>query len=303
MRTILLFLLLVTGKAHAQNTGIGTATPTEKLDVNGNINITGVIKTNGADGAPGQVLTRATGNSLQWASLTTGTAVENFQVFTATTAGAVQTFTVPAGVNFITTEAWGGGGTGGVGSATFAGATGGAGGGGGGGYLKAKFAVTPGSTINVVVGLGATASTAAGGSSVTSGAITITALPGSNAQVIAGTIFTNPTGTFIPGVGGGYSISGGAFTQYLFVKGADGENPAYRVLPIATNTYTDDYLWGRGGNAGNSNNTGGMGGQSTGLGLGYHVTLGSVGGMPGGGGGGGRNVVNAGGNGIVVISY
>lgn len=299
----LLMMLMLPAVLSAQNTGIGTTTPTEKLDVNGNINITGVIKTNGADGTPGQVLTRAAGNSLQWATLTTNSAAENFQVFTATTAGAVQTFTVPAGVNFITAEAWGGGGTGGVGSATFAGATGGAGGGGGGGYIRARFPVTPGSTVNITVGHGATASTAAGGSSVSSGGITITAMPGSNAQVIAGTIFTNPTGTFIPGTGGSYSISGGLFTQYLFVKGADGENPAYRVLPVASNTYTDDYLWGRGGNAGNSTNTGGLGGQSTGLGLGYHVALGTAGGVPGGGGGGGRNLVNSGGNGLVVVTY
>ncbi|MBL7729150.1 MAG: hypothetical protein JNM68_15745, partial [Dinghuibacter sp.] len=116
---LLIIPVFLTANLHAQNTGIGTNTPTEKLDVHGNINITGVIKTNGTDGAPGQVLTRGSGNTLQWATVNANTsATENFQVFTATTAGAVQTFTVPAGVTKITAEAWGGGGTGGAGSAT-----------------------------------------------------------------------------------------------------------------------------------------------------------------------------------------
>jgi hypothetical protein len=296
--------LTVASFTGAGNVGIRNTSPAEALDINGNINLNGTIKVNGNDGAAGQVLGKNGSGTLQWQTPAASAAAdENLATFTATTPGAVQTFTVPAGVTKITVEAWGGGGTGGIGSATFPGATGGAGGGGGGGYVKALFSVVPGSTVNIIVGLGATSSTLAGSSSVSSGSFTITALPGTNAQVLAGSIFSNPTGTFVPGAGGSYSITGGAFAKYQFVKGADGENPAYRVFTIASNTYTDDYIWGRGGNAGNSSNTGGLGGQSTGLGLGYHVALGTVGGVPGGGGGGGRNVVNNGGNGLVVVRW
>lgn len=48
--------------------GIGTTTPAEKLDVNGNINLNGVLKFNGSAGGVGQMLV-STGNSApEWVS-------------------------------------------------------------------------------------------------------------------------------------------------------------------------------------------------------------------------------------------
>ncbi|HEX7846244.1 MAG TPA: tail fiber protein [Chitinophagaceae bacterium] len=48
MKQFVFFLLLVTGLcAQAQNVGIGTSTPTEKLEVNGKLKSTGAIITNG----------------------------------------------------------------------------------------------------------------------------------------------------------------------------------------------------------------------------------------------------------------
>ena len=43
---------------NAQNVGINNPNPNEKLDVNGNINVTGTIKANGSAGSPNQVLKR-----------------------------------------------------------------------------------------------------------------------------------------------------------------------------------------------------------------------------------------------------
>ncbi len=50
-----LFFLIACGLkvAYSQNTGIGTTTPTEKLHVNGNINVSGTIKANSVDGTAG----------------------------------------------------------------------------------------------------------------------------------------------------------------------------------------------------------------------------------------------------------
>ncbi len=52
----LLFLSLFTVKIFAQNIGIDTNNPKEKLDVNGNVNIAGKIKFAGNGGLPGQIL-------------------------------------------------------------------------------------------------------------------------------------------------------------------------------------------------------------------------------------------------------
>ena len=91
-----------------------------------------------------------------------GTAVANGYIYSAggigsgttntttyNTAGS-STYTVPAGVSFVTVKAWGGGGAGGNGS----GSSGIGGNGGGGGYAKAVIATTPGEGLTVTVGSG-----------------------------------------------------------------------------------------------------------------------------------------------------
>lgn len=71
--------------------------------------------------------------------------------------------TVPANVFEVTVGAWGGGGAGGgSGNASIASARGG-GGGGGGGFAQSAIAVTPGETLNVIVGAGGAGSSAANG--------------------------------------------------------------------------------------------------------------------------------------------
>jgi len=48
------------------NFGIGTVTPTDKLHVNGNINLTGTVKVNGNSGTAGQVLTSNGASDPTW---------------------------------------------------------------------------------------------------------------------------------------------------------------------------------------------------------------------------------------------
>jgi hypothetical protein len=49
--------------------GLGTASPTEKLDVNGNINLNGLLKIDGSSGLAGQVLTSNGASSPSWQSV------------------------------------------------------------------------------------------------------------------------------------------------------------------------------------------------------------------------------------------
>lgn len=54
---------------QAQNVGIGTTTPAEKLDVSGNIRTTGEIKPNGVAGQANQVLTSNGNGTMSWAAM------------------------------------------------------------------------------------------------------------------------------------------------------------------------------------------------------------------------------------------
>ena len=66
--TALSFLacLVFSINAMSQNVGIGSNTPSEKLEVNGNIKISGNINMNGNTGREGQVLISEGSNSRSW---------------------------------------------------------------------------------------------------------------------------------------------------------------------------------------------------------------------------------------------
>ena len=67
---LLIHVILFSSISYSHNVGISVPSPTEKLDVNGNINLTGTIKTSGASGQTGQALmTNSTGNMV-WGNLT-----------------------------------------------------------------------------------------------------------------------------------------------------------------------------------------------------------------------------------------
>lgn len=123
-----------------QQVGVGTSSPTERLDVNGNVNVRGQLKINGQGGQPGQVLQMGANGLQQW---TSAFGYKNRREFFS--AG---TFTVPAGVREIMIDAVGAGG---------GGAKGGGGAGGGRGIAVVK--VAPGQVFNITVGLPGAGST------------------------------------------------------------------------------------------------------------------------------------------------
>jgi hypothetical protein len=126
-------------KSFSQNVGVGTTNPVERLDVNGNINVTGTIKASGVDGTPNQVLMKNNSGNLAWGSMNE---FPNMASFTDTSA-TVQ-WPVPNGVTKIWVELWGGGGAG-LDC-----------GGGGGGYLSIIISIVPGENVHVQVGKGGT---------------------------------------------------------------------------------------------------------------------------------------------------
>ena len=142
MKTFTILILLIGGLdfSYAQNVGIGVPIPSEKLDVNGNINLSGNIKANGIAGQNGQALLTNSSGIMVWADLSD---YKNFVTFI--TVGS-STWTVPTGVTKIYAEIWAGGGGGSL-----------TGGGGGGGYTAGIINVTPGGSVSYNVGGGGAA--------------------------------------------------------------------------------------------------------------------------------------------------
>jgi hypothetical protein len=83
---------------NAQNVGIGTiAPPTEKLDVNGNINMNGNLRVNNTAGQPNQVLmTNNSGNTF-WGDMGDYKNIASFN--------QSDSWAVPAGVTKLRIEA------------------------------------------------------------------------------------------------------------------------------------------------------------------------------------------------------
>jgi hypothetical protein len=255
----------------AQRVGIGNPAPAEKLDVTGNINVTGTIKANGVDGNPNQVLMKNSSGSMVWGDICE---YKNITTFISGTGS----WTVPAGVTKVWVEIWGGG----AGGSWY-------GGGGGGGYASGMFEVTSGNSISYTVGSGG----AGGTSTATNGGfsninyaplgLTLNALGGNAGSFIVSSIFSE-------GLGGGYSVTPGTFTAYMGLLGQPGAAALPNAFQYNSTTYIDYSTAGNGGDAGNTNRTGGKGGS-------YFVNnttstlirsiIGSSGLRPGGGGGAG----------------
>ncbi len=282
--------IFITNIAFCQNVGVGTATPNEKLDVNGNINVTGTIKANGADGTPNQVLMKNNSGLLSWGDMCD---FKNMVTFTAAASGS---WTVPANVKRVWIEVWGGGGGGGA-----------FGGGGGGGYVMGIFTVTENDVINYTVGSGGTGGsngTNGNNSLITAGAITLTAF-GGEGSVLSSGVITN-------GGGGNYSVSAG-FTNYWGMRGGLGTPKQFRFFSIGATNYQET-AEGNGGNGANAANTGGAGRLRI-----YNMTAGTEnfigmpeqGKQPGGGGGSGIGGIGlpttgvgvAGAAGVVIFHY
>lgn len=279
--------------SHAQNVGIGTPTPVERLDVNGNINVNGTIKVNGADGTAGQVLMKNSSGVLIWGN------PDEYKNFVTFAAGS-GSWTVPAGVTKLYVELWGGGG----GGNWYAG-------GGGGSYVCGIITVTPGSTVGYTVGaegLGGGPNGTNGGSSIityTPSTITLTAQGG------FGATFSSPFA--FAGNGGPFSANG--TLNYAGVNGVAGEASMVNIIQSSSTAFHEMTTGGNGGNAANGGGSGGKGAYFV-----FNLTGGTVlrtvfgtnGARPGGGGGSGYlgtigSAGNAnglgGGIGMVIIRY
>lgn len=125
-------MLLLTYWAGGQQVGVGTNNPSERLDVNGNLNIRGQLKLNGQAGLPGQVL-QVGGSGLQEWTSALGYKNRSEYFFDGN-------FTVPTGVHEIGIIAVGGGGGGAKG-----------GGGAGGSLCFVKVKVAPGNSFSFSV--------------------------------------------------------------------------------------------------------------------------------------------------------
>lgn len=219
--TVLFFI----SNTNAQNVGIGSASPSEKLDVAGNINMQGILKVNGNAGKPGQVLRVNNDGTQSWASMF---GYKNRKQFTTT---GITAWTVPAGVTEILIECVGGGGGGAYG-----------GGGGAGAYITAVVKVASGSVININVGsfgAGATSpSTLAGfgGGSLASGAdFYIFASGGSGA--------TNNNS----GIGGDGGANGDSLMYVISYSGNFGTPTTEEYSQLDATTYITSKKLGNGG--------------------------------------------------------
>lgn len=291
----------------AQNVGIGNPTPAEKLDVNGNINVTGTIKTNGTDGAAGQVLMKNSAGVLNWGNLGD---YKNIAAFTDTVGSSIN-WTVPAGITNLWVELWGGGG---AGLNT---------GGGGGGYMSLLFTVTPGQSLQVTVGKGGKDAQILSGSllynqSGSASRIDIAGqyyLANGGGGALTSTAFSYPQ--YTPGAGGTFFVSTAATTSprgpFYTESGEPGGLFKYEYNTITSNQYYRHTYYGDGGAAANTNHFAAKGSYEE---FTFIISPASntrnthnparPGNFPGGGGGGGpflTNDIRNGANGLVLIHY
>lgn len=289
---LLLITISIALCSLAQNVGIGTTDPKEKLDVNGNANINGNLMIKGVTGVPGQVLMINSAGTTQWGSFQSpgGDQYKNFVCFANGSGGWV----IPTGVTQILVEVWGGGGGG---SAYGSGA--------GGGYARTQLTVTAGTSITYSVGAGGNRGF------------------GTSDGSTGGTSSVNISGSLTYASGGGGAVTdatshiffgrpaGGSYYGNQNTIGADGEAGCQNNISYvqkATGVFLQTLRGGKGGDGANTVNTGGHGGFVNINSQGWMEGLQSdpsAGRIPGGGGGGGgmSSTGANGGSGRIIIWY
>lgn len=264
----------------AQNVGIGTTTPTEKLDVNGNVNLSGQLKVNGNAGTANQVLLKDVANNLTWGDLSE---FKNLQVFDcyniASSTGAsncAASWIVPAGVTTILVECWGGGGGANVMS-----------GGAGGGYISARLTVTQGTSATITTGAGGNYGTIL--QSSINGGNTVFSIAGISliAYGGAGGLSGDPLGSSNGGqpLGGSFSISG-ITNQYIGYFGSPGGISKLSFMTASASDFAKIVNYGDGGDAALLPGSGSKGGYrvvSASINQSFYATQFGI--QPGGGGG------------------
>ncbi len=290
MRKTTLFIALscVCLSAAAQNVGVGTASPSEKLEVNGNINIQGNVKVNGVSGQNGQVLRTNSSGATQWSDLS------DYKNHVAYSQNSI--WNVPAGVTKVMIEAWGGGGGGAEG-----------GGGASGSYMQAiNVPVIEGILVNIVIGNGGIGATSVN-LSAENGGHTMVTVPNTGLTFTAyggGGAFSNA-----PGLASSVGQTG--FFYQFHIPGNNGETTRETYHQYSSTEFVTVREYGNGGDAVMVNGSKGGKGRYFSF---YNVSLfgikstySTTGRGYGGGGGGGLSSSTPfganGGAGIVIIHY
>ena len=273
--------------------GIRTAAPQYPLDVKGDMNVTGELKTNGSGGSAGNVL-RSNGNgTMSWAGKET---FENFRVYrNQGSTNTIQSFifSLPAGVTKIGVEIWGGGGRSNVISSA-----------GSGGYIFAIIPTTILGTININVGAGAGCFVCLSGTGTldyigNTSSVTI----GSSAQLLlnveGGTIMSSPAISQ-----GGFSASGSAVgsISYYGIEGSGGKFAEREYQ----NSPTGYFLFLKNANGGDAPTRPATGGKSGSLqynSTGTTIIVNSEGGRGSEPGGGAAFPNASGGDGQVIVYW
>ena len=281
-------LIMMTAEIAAQNVGVGTSNPTEKLDVNGHLNITGNLKVNGVSGQSGQVLRTNSSGATEWSDLSD---YKNHVTYTQN-----GTWIVPAGVTRILIEAWGGGGGGAAG-----------GGGASGSYIQARnVPVTGGNAVNIITGNGGAPPLSAN-NDAESGANTTIELP---AMPILFTAYGGG-GAFNSGPGSATSVGQLGLPYQWHVTGNNGENTRETYHQYNSTDFVTVREYGNGGDAVMINGaSGGRGCFSSFIHAnqaGLKFTYSTMGRGYGAGGGGGASASSSyganGGKGAVIIHF
>ncbi len=269
--------------------GINNSTPLERLDVGGNINLSGTIKANGVDGTAGQVLMKNSSGAFEWGDGSQYKNLVGFKAGSSSFSNTLYTWTIPASVTKIIVEAWAGGGGGAYG-----------GGGGGGGYAATEWVVIPGATVNITVGasgLGAASSSTNGGNGahtiVDISSLQLVALGGEGGQLANG------------GYPGRFSTNTGSLRIYG-QSGVAGEATQDMYGQYNATVFYTALRFGSGGQGGNTQlaqKNGGFYSFNNSTLLPIKTLYGQIGSEPGGGGGGSSTGGGYGGPGLVIIHY
>ncbi len=271
------------------NIGIGTQTPTEKLDVSGSINVSQTIKANGVAGQPGQVLSLNGNGNIVWNDINEFKNHRTFEYQEGTI-----NWTVPTGVTRIKIESWGGGGGG---SAVGSGA--------GGGYACGWFTVMAGEIFSFQIGNGGHGGINTNNDGQNGGPTYITNSLFESIEANGGGGTGSFNGSGILGKGGTFN----AGSSGIGMPGEDGQPNRTEYIQSNATTFLEASIGGKGGNAGNTLYTGAAGGYRL-----YNPTTFTqikiaypgIARHPGGGGAGfytGIEINCSGANGMVVIHY
>ncbi|MES2777707.1 MAG: hypothetical protein V4722_26245 [Bacteroidota bacterium] len=294
MAVLLISTTIIAVPALAQNVGIGVTVPTQKLDVAGNVNLSGNLMVNGVAGTDGQVL-GMNGNSMQWMDKSR---FKNWALYNTSSV-----FSVPAGTKEVMIEMWGAGG----------GGHNPGGGGGSGGYFIGLIPVTGILNINIAVGIGGTGASA--GNSGGPGGVSSFSCTGFNVFTGGGfgadSISANNGNTSMNmgGFGGLGFFSNSTipsnFTNFFFIKGNSGSPTQSSYVQVTGSVFGEQTFGGIGGVAPLSGQKPSPSSSELKFGSTINRSIYVSAAQADFGSGGSCNIINAGsgGNGRVVVYY